>query len=128
MHGLLSRTVNALAQVDKRSSERCSSWHTRCAATRPRSAVAPRQAKKYLLAACTQRYTLYHLGDRSLATFKDFDLGEPPGVAVHDRYQNCDWAVFAGLVHRCVPPTSFVISRMRGSANSPARDCYVDVG
>lgn len=60
----------------------------------------PRRAKKYLLVACNQRYTWYHLGDRTLATFKDFGLGDLSGVLVHDRYRNYDSTVFGGLVHQ----------------------------
>jgi hypothetical protein len=60
----------------------------------------PPQGQKYLLVACTQLYTWYHLGERTLATFTDFGLGDLSGVVVHDRYQNYDSKVFAGLVHQ----------------------------
>ncbi len=52
------------------------------------------------LVACTALYTWYHLGDRNLATFKDFGPGELSGVVVHDRYCNYDSKMFAGLVHQ----------------------------
>jgi hypothetical protein len=62
--------------------------------------VGLRRAKKYLLVACTEHCTWYHLGERTLATFKDFGLGELTGVVVHDRHQNYDCAAFAGAVHQ----------------------------
>ena len=48
------------------------------------------KAEQYLLVTCTDRYTHYLLGDRSLDTFKASALADlPPGtVIVHDRYQN----------------------------------------
>ena len=49
--------------------------------------------------ACTELYTHYLLGDRSLDTFKAFVLTERAqrgAIVVHDRYQNYDCAEFAG--------------------------------
>ena len=45
--------------------------------------------------ACTQLYTHYLLGDRSLETFKAFVLAERAqrgALVVHDRYQNYECA------------------------------------
>ena len=53
--------------------------------------------------ACTELYTHYLLGDRSLDTFTAFVLTERAqrgAIVVHDRYQNYDCAEFTGLVHQ----------------------------
>ena len=99
VHGLLTRTAGALADVDKLIRTLITLAYAVCCDETP-IRVGPRKAKRYLLVACTERYTWYHLGDRTLATFKDFGLGELSGVVVHDRYQNYDSAIFAGLVHQ----------------------------
>jgi hypothetical protein len=99
VHGLLTRTADGLVQVDKLIRTLLTVAYAVCCDETP-IRVGPRKAKRYLLVACTELYTWYHLGDRSLATFKDFGLGELSGVVVHDRYQNYDSAIFAGLVHQ----------------------------
>lgn len=99
VHSLLARTADALADVDKLIRTLITLAYAVCCDETP-IRVGPGKAKKYLLVACTQLYTWYHLGDRTLATFKDFGLGELSGVVVHDRYQNYDSKVFAGLVHQ----------------------------
>src|SRR5262245_27470969 len=99
VHGLLTRTAGALADVDKLIRTLLTLAYAVCCDETP-IRVGPRRAKRYLLVACTQLYTWYHLGDRTLATFQEFGLGELSGVVVHDRYQNYDSAVFAGLVHQ----------------------------
>jgi transposase len=99
VHSLLRRTAGALVEVDKLIRTLITAAYTVCCDETP-IRVGPGKAKKYLLVACTQSYTWYHLGDRTLATFKDFGLGELSGVVVHDRYQNYDSAAFAGLVHQ----------------------------
>ncbi len=99
VHGLLTRTADALVEVDKLIRALLTLAYAVCCDETP-IRVGGRRAKKYLLVACTEFYTWYHLGDRTLATFKDFGLGELSGVVVHDRYQNYDSAVFAGLVHQ----------------------------
>ena len=49
----------------------------------------PKSRKKYLQVACTSLLTYYFLGDRDLASFKDFIYSDLHGtVVVHDRYQN----------------------------------------
>jgi hypothetical protein len=99
VHGLLTRTAQALVDVDKLIRTLLTMAYAVCCDETP-IRVGPRKAKRYLLVACTELYTWYHLGDRTLATFKDFGLGELTGVVVHDRYQNYDSAIFAGLVHQ----------------------------
>ena len=62
-----------------------------------------KKAERYLLVACTELYTHYLLGDRSLDTFKALVLAERAvrgSIVVHDRYQNYDSAEFAGLIHQ----------------------------
>jgi len=99
VHGLLTRTADGLVQVDKLIRTLLTLAYAVCCDETP-IRVGPRKAKRYLLVACNQLYTWYHLGDRSLATFKDFGLGELSGVVVHDRYANYDSKMFAGLVHQ----------------------------
>lgn len=49
----------------------------------------PKIRKKYLQVACTNLLTYYYLGDRDLASFKDFIYSDLHGaVVVYDRYQN----------------------------------------
>jgi transposase len=99
VHGLLTRTAAALVEVDRRIRTLITLAYAVCCDETP-IRVGPRRAKKYLLVACTTLYTWYHLGDRSLATFKEFVLGELSGVVVHDRYCTYDSAVFGQLVHQ----------------------------
>jgi hypothetical protein len=99
VHSLLTRTADVLTDVDKLIRALITLAYAVCCDETP-IRVGPGKAKKYLLVACTELYTWYHLGDRSLSTFKDFGLGELTGVVVHDRYQNYDAAVFTGLVHQ----------------------------
>jgi hypothetical protein len=99
VHGVLRRTAATLAEVDKLIRTLLTLAYAVCCDETP-IRVGPRRAKRYLLVACTRWYTWYHLGDRSLDTFKDFGLGDLTGVVVHDRYQNYDAKVFAGLVHQ----------------------------
>jgi transposase len=98
-HGLLARTAARLGETTDRVRALLAGAHAVCCDETP-IRVGPRRTKKYLLVACTDRYTYYHLGDRSLDTFKDFGLHQLTGVVVHDRYQNYDSKVFAGLVHQ----------------------------
>jgi hypothetical protein len=52
-----------------------------------------------LQVACTSLLTCYFLGDRDLASFKDFVYSDLHGtVVVHDRYQNYD--AIPGLIHQ----------------------------
>jgi hypothetical protein len=60
------------------------------------------EAKGYLLVACTELYTHFRLGDRSLETFKEFVFTwlQPDAVLVHDRYQNYDSAQLGTREHQ----------------------------
>ena len=108
VHGLLARTAGLLGAVHDRIRTLITMAYVVCVDETPLK-VGPRtpkpgkiKAERYLLVACTQLYTHYLLGDRSLATFKAFVLAERArgALVVHDRYQNYDWAEFAGLVHQ----------------------------
>jgi transposase len=99
VHGLLLRTGEALEQVDKLIRALITAAYVVCCDETP-IRVGRCRAKKYLLVACAQRLTWYHLGARTLASFKEFGLGELSGVVVHDRYRTYDSAEFAGLVHQ----------------------------
>ena len=75
---------------------------------RPQDPASPgkKKAERYLLVACTELYTHYLLGDRSLDTFKASVLAERAArgaVVVHDRYQNYD----SGRVRRAGPPALY---------------------
>ena len=66
-----------------------------------RAGPGPKTRKKYLLVACTDLFTCYFLGDRSLDSFRKFvfaDLGDGATVLVHDRYQNYD--AMPGVLHQ----------------------------
>jgi transposase len=64
-----------------------------------RAGPGPKSRKRYLQVACTNLLTHYFLGDRDLASFKDFVYSDLHGtVIVHDRYQNYD--SFDGITHQ----------------------------
>ena len=64
-----------------------------------RAGPGPRRKKRYLQVACTNLLTYYFLGDRDLASFKDFIYSDLHGtVVVHDRYVNYDH--FTGISHQ----------------------------
>lgn len=64
-----------------------------------RMGPGPKSRKKYLQVACTSLLTYYFLGNRDLASFKDFVYSDLHGtVVVHDRYQNYD--SFDGISHQ----------------------------
>ena len=121
VHGLLTRTADTLAEVDKRIRTLISLAYAVCCDETP-IRVGPRKAKRYLLVACTELFTWYHLGDRTLATFKDFGLGELSGVVVHDRYQNYDSKVFAGLVHQLC--TAHILRDLADAGECYPRACW----
>jgi transposase len=109
VHGLLARTAGLLGAVHDRIRTLITLAYVVCVDETPLK-VGPRtpkpgktKAERYLLVACTQLYTHYLLGDRSLETFKAFVLAERAergALVVHDRYQNYDSGEFAGLVHQ----------------------------
>ena len=109
VHGLLARTAGLLDAVHDRIRTLITLAYAVCCDETPLK-VGPKtprpgktKAERYLLVACTDLYTHYLLGDRSLDTFKASVLAERAAagkVVVHDRYQNYDSAEFAGLVHQ----------------------------
>jgi transposase len=109
VHGLLARTAGLLGAVHDRIRTLITLAYAVCVDETPLK-VGPKtprpcktKAERYLLVACTQLYTHYLLGDRSLETFKAFVLAERAergALVVHDRYQNYDSGEFAGLVHQ----------------------------
>jgi hypothetical protein len=80
------------------------------AAGRPRAETR----KKYLQVACTSLLTCYFLGDRDLASFKDFIYSDLHGtVVVHDRYVNYDSFSYASRVK-----TSRKVTAIRAAAST----------
>jgi hypothetical protein len=60
--------------------------------------AGPAGAKRHVLSAVTERYSVFHLGGRDLGTFREFGiLPGFTGIAVHDRYQNYYNAAWIGL-------------------------------
>jgi transposase len=108
VHGLLARAAVVLATADRVIRTLITLAVAVCADETPLK-VGPAsppegktEAKGYLLVACTELYTHFLLGDRSLATFREFvftDLS-PDAVVVHDRYQNYDSAQLGTLAHQ----------------------------
>jgi len=107
VHGLLARAAGLLHQAHQRIRTLITmAYAVSCDETPLR--VGPRtpkpgkkKAEKYLLVACTELYTHYLLGDRSLETFKASVLMDLTGsVIVHDRYQNYDSAELGELLHQ----------------------------
>jgi transposase len=107
VHGMLARTAGLLAQVHQRiralitraHAVSCDETPLRVGPKKPKP--GKKKAERYLLVACTERYTHYLLGDRSLDTFKAFVLTElRDSVIVHDRYQNYDSAQLGTLTHQ----------------------------
>lgn len=107
VHGMLARAATLLTEVDKRIRALITVAHAVCADETPLrvGAKKPRpgrkKAEKYLLVACTERFTHYLLGDRDLDTFTAFVLTELTGsVVVHDRYHLYDHAELGALTHQ----------------------------
>ena len=85
VHGMLKRAYAALSEVDQRIRTLVTLAYAVCCDETPLR-VGTKRMRKQLLVACTDLYTYYMLGDRSLDTFKAFLLPELTGVMVHDRY------------------------------------------
>jgi transposase len=103
VHGLLARVAGLLGDYDKRVATLITLAYAVCCDETPLRVGAKtpkpgrKKAEKYLLVFCTDLYTLYQLGDRSLDTFKAsllVDRGARPAadsrIIVHDRYVNYD--------------------------------------
>jgi transposase len=108
VHGLLERVATVFAGVDRviRTlitlcfAVSCDETPLKVGPATP--AQGKKEAKRYLLVACTDLYTHYLLGDRSIDTFKKFVFKElrPDAVIVHDRYQNYDSTELGELNHQ----------------------------
>ena len=106
VHGMLKRTAAGLAGVTRRIRELITLAHAVCGDETPIK-IGPRtpklgkkKAERYLLVACTERFTHYLLGDRSMQTFTTSVLSElTHSVIVHDRYQNYDSTALGELTH-----------------------------
>jgi transposase len=112
VHGMLTRTAGLLTGVHDRIATLITQAHAvSCDETPLR--VGPRtpkpgkkKAEQYLLVFCTQLYTHYLLGDRSLETFTNSVLtelgarGDGSAIIVHDRYQNYDSPTLGTLLHQ----------------------------
>ncbi len=108
VHGLLARAATLLSETDKVIHTLITLAVVVCCDETPLKVgpATPAQgkveAKGYLLVACTELYTHFLLGDRSLETFKKFVFTQlqQGAVIVHDRYQNYDSAVLGELNHQ----------------------------
>jgi len=107
VHGMINRAAGLLTETHQRIRTLITLAHAvSCDETPLR--VGPQQppagkkkAERYLLVACTELYTHYLLGDRSIDTFKAFVVTDlTNSVIVHDRYQNYDSAKLGTLVHQ----------------------------
>ena len=99
VHALIGRAAAAVAETNTMIRTLITLAHVVACDETPLR-VGPRRVKKHLLVACTDLYTWYLLGERTLDTFKVFVLPDLTGVVVHDRYQNYDSKVFGHLVHQ----------------------------
>jgi transposase len=107
VHGMINRTAGLLDQVHQRIRTLITLAYAVCCDETPlrvgakTPAVGKKKAERYLLVACTELYTHYLLGDRSLATFKAFVVADlTDSVIVHDRYQTYDSAQLGTLIHQ----------------------------
>jgi hypothetical protein len=107
VHGMLARAAGLLDAAHQRIRALICLAHAVCCDETPlrvgpnKPAPGKKKAERYLLVACTELYTHYLLGDRSLDTFKAFVVKDlTDSVVVHDRYQNYDSAELGVLVHQ----------------------------
>lgn len=108
VHSLLRRAARALAACDFAIRTLITLAFAVCADETPLKvgpatpAEGKKEAKGYLHVACTDLYTHFLLGDRSMKTFRQTVLAdlEPGTVAVHDRYQNYDSTQLGDLDHQ----------------------------
>jgi transposase len=99
-HELLARAASAVAAANRAIRALIILARVICGDETPvRAGPGPKSRKRYLQVACTNLLTYYFLGDRDLASFKDFVYSDLHGtVIVHDRYQNYD--SFYGISHQ----------------------------
>ena len=100
VHALLGRAARAVAAANTAIRALIILARVICGDETPlRAGPGPKTSKKYLQVACTSLLTYYFLGDRDLASFKNFIYSDLHGtVIVHDRYQNYD--SFDGIAHQ----------------------------
>jgi transposase len=123
VHGMLVRTARRLGEVDLRIRTLITLAYAVCADETPLR-VGPKKprpgrkkAEKYLLVACTEAYTHYLLGDRTLDTFKASVLADLAGhVIVHDRYQNYDSQELGPFLHQLC--TQHLLRDLQGAAET----------
>lgn len=99
VHGMIARAAKAVEQANLRIRALLTLAYVVCCDETP-IRVGAAKAKRYLLVACTDRYTWYMLGERTLASFKRFIIADLSGVVVHDRYQNYDSPVLGERDHQ----------------------------
>jgi transposase len=107
VHGMINRAAGLLTGVDQRIRALITLAHAVCCDETPlrvgpnKAPAGKKKAERYLLVACTELYTLYLIGDRSMDTFTAFVVKDlTNSVIVHDRYQNYDSAKLGSLVHQ----------------------------
>jgi len=100
VHGLLERAARVVAAANTAIRALIILARVICGDETPlRAGPGPKTRKKYLQVACTSLLTCYFLGDRDLASFKNFVYSDLHGtVVVHDRYVNYD--SFDGISHQ----------------------------
>ncbi|MDQ4031896.1 MAG: transposase [Actinomycetota bacterium] len=122
-HGMIARAAGLLTETHQRIRALITSAHAVCCDETPlkvgpnKAPAGKKKAERYLLVACTELYTHYLVGDRSLDTFKAFVLADLDGsVIVHDRYQNYDSAELGTAGPSAVLCPSAARSRRRRTA------------
>ncbi|MGI9002230.1 MAG: IS66 family transposase, partial [Pseudonocardia sp.] len=107
VHGLLTRAAGLLTEVHQRIRALITLAYAVCCDETPlrvgpkQAPVGRKKAERYLLVACTELYTHYLLGDRSLDTFKAFVVKDlTDSVIVHDRYVTYDSAELGTFIHQ----------------------------
>ena len=130
VHALLGRAAQAVAAANTTIRALILAARVICGDETPvRVGPGPKTRKKYLQVACTSLLTYYFLGDRDLASFKDFIYSDLHGtVVVHDRYQNYD--SFDGISHQlCASTCSAILktppspTRTRSGPARPQTPC-----
>ena len=123
VHGMLERVSGLLGEADKRIRDLITRAHAVCADETPLRVGAKtpkpgrKKAEKYLLVACTERYTHYLLGNRDLETFKASVLQDlTDSVVVHDRYHLYDSTAIGTLTHQLC--TAHLLRDLAGAAET----------
>jgi transposase len=100
VHSLLDRAARAVAGAGKVIWALLLAARVVCGDETPlRAGPGPRWQAKYLHVACTGLLTCYFLGERTLASFREFLWPALDGaVIVHDRYQHYD--AFPAVTHQ----------------------------